>query len=234
MDEHPADRLRQSWVDNAAAWTEAIRAGTIPSRQAGTDAAIVEALLSGLPPAGRVLDIGCGEGWLARALSALGAEVHGIDASGPLIEAARQAGGASFDLLGYADAAADPGRLGGPYDAAVFNFSLLSDDVVGVLRAAARQLDVGGRVLVQTVHPLAADLPYNDGWRMERFVGFEPALMPMPWYFRTFGSWVRTLDVAGLRIAEAHEPPHTETGVPLSLLLVAEPLAEILIPDEPV
>ncbi len=222
--ERPADRLRQSWLDNAAPWTAAVREGTIASRLAGTDTAIIEAILSGLPPAGRVLDAGCGEGWLARALSALGAEVHGVDASEPLIDAARHAGGARFDVLRYEEAADDPRRLGGPFDAAVFNFSLLSDDVVGVLRAVIERLDAGGRVLVQTVHPLTLAPPYADGWRSESFEGFSAEMAPMPWYARTFGSWVRTLDAAGLRLAEAHEPLDPETGAPLSLLLVAEPV----------
>lgn len=218
----PADRLRQSWTANADAWARAVRDGAIPSRRAGTDAAIVEAVLRGLPPAGRVLDVGCGEGWLARALTALGADVHGVDASPPLVEAARAAGG-SFDVLSYEEAAADPARLGGPYDAAVFTFALLSDDVVGVLRAAASRLDAGGRVLVQTIHPLAAGPPYRDGWREESFEAMGGGFEPMPWYFRTVGSWVRTLGAAGLRLADVAEPVDAEADAPLSLILVAEP-----------
>lgn len=221
----PSFRLVPTWTANAAAWTRAVRGGGIPSRRAGTDAAVVEAVLSGLPPAGRVLDVGCGEGWLVRALGALGAEAHGVDASPPLVHAARAEGGGTFDVLDYDDAADDPARLGGPYDAAVFNFSILGERAVGVLAAARRQLEVGGRVLVQTAHPVAAGPPYADGWREETFADFEGDFEPMPWYFRTFGSWVRALDAAGLRLAEAREPVHPETGAPLSLLLVAEPVA---------
>ena len=224
-DTRPALRLVPTWTTNADAWTRAVREGKISSRRAGTDAAIVEAVVSGLPPAGRVLDVGCGEGWLARALGALGAVVHGVDASAPLVEAARAEGGAdgtTFDVLDYEAAAADPDRLGGPYDAVVFNFALLDDRAAAPLRAASAVLERGGRVVIQTLHPLAAGPPYADGWREETFDGVEGDFEPMPWFFRTLGSWVRVVSGAGLALAEVREPTHPETGDPLSLILIAE------------
>ena len=217
------DRLLHSWTANADAWTAAVRGGLVPSRAAGTDAAVVEAVVRGLPPSGQVLDVGCGEGWLSRALAALGARVHGVDASAPLVEAAREAGG-SFEVVTYDDAARDPARLGGPYDVAVFNFALLSDEVSGALRAAAARLAPGGRVVVQTVHP-ASLVPYADGWREETFDAIAADLEPMPWFARTFATWVRTLDAVGLQLREATEPMDPDTGRPLSLILTAEPLS---------
>ncbi|MDT0631630.1 class I SAM-dependent methyltransferase [Rubrivirga litoralis] len=222
MTDRPALRLVPTWTRNAEAWTAAVREGNIPSRRAGTDAAVVEAVVGGLPPAGRVLDVGCGEGWLARALGALGASVHGVDASAPLVEAARAEGGAgvTYDVLDYEAAAADPDRLGGPYDVAVFNFSLLDDRAAAPLRAAAAVLERGGRIVVQTVHPLTAGAPYADGWREETFDGVEGDFEPMPWFFRTLGSWVRVVTAAGLRLTDVVEP--ADTDAPLSLILVAE------------
>src|SRR6185503_19328267 len=98
-----------SWVANAEGWTAAVRARTIPSRRAGTDAAIVAALAT-VPP-GRVLDVGCGEGWLARAAASLGHRVVGVDASAPLIERARDLGGGEFRVLTYDEVAADPAAV---------------------------------------------------------------------------------------------------------------------------
>lgn len=218
--------LRESWDRNAAAWTEAVRGGHIPSRRAGTDAAIVEAVLR--EPGRRVLDVGCGEGWLARALAARGCRVVGVDGSAELVERARQAGGGEFHPLRYEEVEADPARLGGPFDTVVCNFALLGEEVAPLLRALGAALAPGGRLLVQTTHPFTAcgDAPYRDGWRTEDFAGFAcPFPAAMPWYFRTVGSWVAAARDAGLAVAGVEEPPHPETGRPLSLILALAPPA---------
>jgi len=219
----PSDQIVPSWDANAVAWTAAVRDGAIPSRRAGTDAAVVGAVLDGLPEHGRVLDVGCGEGWLARALSARGATVHGVDGSAALVDAAMVAGGGTFAAVTYDEAAADPARLGGPYDAAVFNFALLTDADADVLRAAGSRLAPGGRVVIQTVHPLAVGPPYRDGWREESFATMGEGFEPMPWFFRTLAGWVGLLAEAGLRLADLREPPAPSADAPLSLLLVSEP-----------
>ena len=55
-----------SWHKNASPWTDAVRGNQIESRALITNRAIIEAVLSRSPRT--VLDIGCGEGWLVRAL----------------------------------------------------------------------------------------------------------------------------------------------------------------------
>lgn len=216
-------RLRSSWVANAPAWSAAVRGGTIPSRRAGTDAAIVAALTAIRP--GRVLDVGCGEGWLARALASHGHQVVGIDGSAPLIDAARALGGGEFHVVDYARLGEEAGPAGpGPYDAIVCNFSLLGADLSDMLRQLGRLLAPDAPLLVQTVHPFAAvgDGPYRDGWHEEHFTGFGGAFrVPMPWYFRTIAGWVRLLESAGFAIAALEEPIDPTSGRPLSLLLTA-------------
>lgn len=217
-------RLESSWAANATAWTDAVRGGTIASRRAGTDAAILGAL-AGLPP-GRVLDVGCGEGWLVRALAGRGHRVVGVDGSAPLIERASEQGGGELRVLSYEALAAEPGLAGpGPYDAVVCNFSLLGQELAPLLRALRGLLGENAPLVVQTVHPFTAcgDLPYRDGWREETFAGFGGAFgAPMPWYFRTVGSWLRLMAEAGLRVGSLEEPTNPETGRPLSLLLTAQ------------
>ena len=212
-------RIRSSWVANAEGWTTAVRSNAIASRRAGTDAAIVAALAA-LPP-GRVLDVGCGEGWLARA--ATGHRVLGVDASAPLIERARELGGGEFEVLDYEALASDPNALGGErFDAAVCNFSLLGEEIGPLLRGLAQHLAPGAPLLIQTVHPFTAvgDAPYRDGWREETFAGFGAGFAaPMPWYFRTVAGWLAELRAAGLTVADLQEPINHETGRPLSLLL---------------
>jgi 2-polyprenyl-3-methyl-5-hydroxy-6-metoxy-1,4-benzoquinol methylase len=223
MSETPAERLTESWTINAAAWTRAVRGGQIASRRLATDAAVIDAVAARRPR--QVLDVGCGEGWLARALGERGIEVTGVDVSPPLVEAARASGGGTFEVLEYAEAARAPERLGGPYDVAVCNFALLDEDVVPLLAAIRARLAPGGALVIQTVHPWAArgEAPYADGWRTETFAGFGEGFgAAMPWYYRTLGSWVRCLSAAGLAISELREPLHPETGGPASLLLVCE------------
>lgn len=215
-------RMRQSWQRNAKAWTDAVRGQRIASRRAGTDAAIVDAVLRA--KARRVIDIGCGEGWLARALAARGCEVVGIDASAALIDAARAVGGARFEAIEYDGLAASGAALGAPFDAAVCNFSLLDDDVTHTLGAVRALLGARGRLIVQTVHPwtACADQPYVDGWRTETFADFGADFVePMPWFFRTLGSWLDAIRAAGFAIERCDEPLDAASGRPLSLLIHA-------------
>jgi 2-polyprenyl-3-methyl-5-hydroxy-6-metoxy-1,4-benzoquinol methylase len=217
----PESRIRASWVANAEGWTTAVRTGAIGSRRAGTDAAILAALAA-IPP-GRVLDVGCGEGWLARAAAELGHRVVGVDASPPLIDPARGLGGGDFRVLDYEALAADPSAVpDAPFDAVVCNFSLLGEEVVPLLRALAGLLAPGAPLLVQTVHPFSAagDAPYQYGWREETFAAFGAGFTnAMPWYFRTVASWLRTVHAADLSVADLAEPTDPATGRPLSLLL---------------
>jgi SAM-dependent methyltransferase len=194
------DQLRRSWTANADAWCDAVRNQRIESRRLVTDAAIVEAVLAQHP--GRVLDLGCGEGWLARALSTHGIDVTGVDASAPLIEAARALGGGTFHVLPY-----DALSSLGDFELVVANFSLLDDATTDVLRALKTQ-----RLIVQTVRT-AGDV---DGWRTETFDAF-PGHWPeaMPWFFRTLESWVDVFRAAGFDRVETSETQ-------FSLLFVAE------------
>jgi 2-polyprenyl-3-methyl-5-hydroxy-6-metoxy-1,4-benzoquinol methylase len=199
-----------------------VRESRIESRRLGTDRAIVEAVLARQPS--RVLDLGCGEGWLCRALADAGVQVLGIDASAPLVEAARRAGG-RFICLDYAQFQADPGQLG-QFDAVVCNFSLFEEQLEPLLAAVRVLLPKEGVLLVQTVHPWQArgQEGYRDGWRREDFAAFGNEFSePMPWYFRTLASWCDLLLRSGFRIQTLREPGHPLSAEPLSLLLEAVP-----------
>lgn len=222
---HERSTLRHSWTANARAWTTAVREQAIPSRRVATDAAIVSAcerVLDGRRDM-RALDVGCGEGWLSRALVEFGAHVTGIDASAPLIDAARTAGGgADYACVSYEQLESDALVIAGPFDLVVCNFALLDDRVALLLAALAKRLPASGVILVQTVHPWAAvgDGPYEDGWRMESWAAFGTAFpAPMPWYFRTTGSWLAAAREARLVVDRLEEPIHPETKKPLSLIL---------------
>jgi 2-polyprenyl-3-methyl-5-hydroxy-6-metoxy-1,4-benzoquinol methylase len=216
-------KILDSWQRNAAPWTIAVRERQIESRWLVTDAAIIEAVLAAVP--GSVLDLGCGEGWLARALAAEGIAVIGVDAIPALIEQANQAGGGNFRVMSYEQIAA--GALNVRVDALVCNFSLLGDTSTHDLFGAFRSLlTPRGRVVVQTLHPLTAcgEQPYQDGWIEGSWAGFSADFSdPAPWYFRTLGSWIGLFAEYGLSLLELHEPLHPHTHMPLSIIFVAEP-----------
>jgi SAM-dependent methyltransferase len=211
-----------AWHENAAPWIEAVRSGSIESRRLVTDAAIVSAIRR-LRPA-TVLDVGCGEGWLARALAPLGMRVHGIDAVPGLVSAARQAGGGTFECLSYEAFAA--GAPVAPVALAVCNFSLLGDGATrGVVRRLAALLAPGGTLLIQTLHPGFAveDAERVEGWRAGSWAGCGEAFgRAAPWYFRTLDGWRTLLAEQGFRLRTMHEPRHPATGAPCSVIFEAE------------
>lgn len=220
-------QLLASWDTNAAAWTEAVRAGRIASRERVTNRAILDAITARVPE--RVLDLGCGEGWLVRALAQRGIAAIGIDASAGLIEAARADGG-EFACLSYAQLG-DARAVVGEVDLAVANFALLGEVLEPCLRDVAKLLVGQRRLLIQTLHPLGVEPPYEAGWRRETFAGFgreghnENEWAPMPWYFRPFGAWVELLAAAGFVLERVIEPndahARPDSRRPLSLILDA-------------
>jgi 2-polyprenyl-3-methyl-5-hydroxy-6-metoxy-1,4-benzoquinol methylase len=212
--------ILDAWHANAKAWERAVREGRIESRTLVTDQAIVDAVLSRKPRT--VIDVGCGEGWLARALAAHGVQVLGVDVVPSLIEAARAKGGGDFRLLAYEDIAA--GALTERADVVVCNFSLLGGASVDALLAAVPALlEPDGTLIIQTLHPVMAGIePYADGWREGSWVGCGEGFgEPAPWYFRTLGSWVSALEAAGLYLTGIQEPIHPHTGRPASVIFLA-------------
>lgn len=214
-----------SWHDNATPWSAAVRNREIESRRLVTDAAIVDAVMARAPRT--VLDVGCGEGWLARALTGRGIRVTGIDAVPALVDAARAAQpDGDYRVSSYEDVAS--GALDLTVDLAVANFSLIGHEAVdGLVRRVPALLARHGHFIVQTLHPATAlgELPYRDGWRPGSWAGFGPDFSnPAPWYFRTIESWVTLIATSGLVLRELREPVHPQHGTPASLVLIAQKL----------
>nr|WP_225562851.1 methyltransferase domain-containing protein [Rhodanobacter sp. DHG33] len=183
-----------------------------------TDQAILDAVLAHSPRT--AIDVGCGEGWLARALAEKGVQVLGVDAVPALVETARAKGG-DFRILSYEAIAS--GALDQRADVVVCNFSLLGGaSVDALLVAAPRLLEPGGALIVQTLHPAMAGEPYADGWREGSWVGCGEGFgQAAPWYFRTLGSWVAAFGAAGMDLVQLVEPLHPDTGRPASVIFVA-------------
>lgn len=129
----PESTLLDSWQHNAQAWIDAVRSGAIESRRQVTDQAILLAILGRQPE--RVLDLGCGEGWLLRALDDRGIEAVGVDGDRALVDAARAVGAAEVHLASYAQLAEGQIYVGKGYDLVCANFALLHQDIIPLLAA---------------------------------------------------------------------------------------------------
>lgn len=214
----------QSWHTNAALWTKVIRTEAIESRRLVTNPMIEKTVLDLAPK--RVLDLGCGEGWLARNLAATGIDVLGVDVVPALIDQANALGGGSFEVHSFEDISAGALRRHPRFDVVVANFVLLGQtSVEDLLKEMPHVLTPTGALVIQTVHPLVStgDQPYECGWRQSDWTGFIDQFEdPYPWYFRTISNWVEVINQAGLRLTALLEPLHPQTGKPASILFIAQ------------
>lgn len=227
--------IANCWKKNAQAWRQAIAGDQISSRIAVTNAAIIEAAIAEAP--GRLLDLGCGEGWLCRALIARkptqaalsNLEIVGVDASAELLEIARGLSPAAEISYLQADYQALLAAFENQarFETIVCNFSLLGEASVSAVFAAVPQLlSQTGRLIVQTLHPEnshAADstVAPADGWQAGSWEGFSDAFRdPAPWYYRQRSSWQRLFAEAGLSLQELNPCNHEKR--PVSALFIGK------------
>ena len=219
-------KVIDSWHKNATPWTSAIREQRIESRKLVTNQAAIDAIMSQRPSS--VLDIGCGEGWLVRAVAERGVtRAIGVNVVPGLIDHARSAGGGEFQVASYEQIA--DGALDLTVDVAIANFALIGKDAVDALiKTSPRLLNASGALIIQTLHPVVAvgDQPYEDGWRTGSWAGFSDDFTdPAPWYFRTLESWVRLIAESGLTLVRMREPIHPATRKPASVIFIARLVA---------
>lgn len=219
MSEFSEQAIIDAWRDNAGPWREALAQGAIKSREAVTNQAIIDAVCQFQPR--RVLDIGCGEGWLLQALSAKGIRAEGIDAVPELVDAARRRGARCECVTYEALASQAPAPV---YDVVVCNFSLLGEMLQPLLSALPGWLRENGRVVIQTLHPVFhCPEHYQSGWQHGNWQGLEPVLQAKfrsgaPWYFRSLADWSALFCAAGLLIERCWEPSPEPGGVPASII----------------
>lgn len=212
---------REFWENNAENWTQAIRSQMIESRKV-THPAIIQEILRWNPKS--VLDLGCGEGWIASQLLPKSIQYVGLDFSQALIESAKKHHtGARFEAIGYNEISQGRWQSNERFDLAVFNFSLFEEDLDSLFRETLRHLKPEGTLLIQTLHPCFTIQPYEDGWRTEDFKTFPlPFEGSIRWYARTLSSWVELFSNNGLKVKALTEPLHPTNGAPLSLIFALE------------
>lgn len=212
--------LLDSWRSNARRWTRAVRTGEIVSRISCTNDAILNAIKR-LGPS-RVLDLGCGEGWLCRSLTSAGISCTGIDASRELIEIARASDTQSWYVpLSYSELVRDAAPIGKDFDVIVANFSLLDATVEELFTALPKFSGARARLVIQTLHPFHIPGTYRTGWKEETFGGSGTSdWSPMPWYFRRLTDWIALLHPNWM-LERMEEPQGANDAFPASLLLTA-------------
>jgi 2-polyprenyl-3-methyl-5-hydroxy-6-metoxy-1,4-benzoquinol methylase len=212
----------QSWQANAGNWISIIEANGIESRKIATNKAITEEVSFSMPAS--VLDIGCGEGWLAKELCDRGITVSGVDIIPELIEKARTKVQGNFFVASYEDIALNKVDLQGPYDAIVINFALIGKESTENLLASLPQyLSPGGRLLIQTLHPHSRKCmdDYISGWKPGSWDGLgDQFTMPYQWYFRTLEDWLLLLNQSGFDRIYFRETMHPDSRQPMSVIFV--------------
>jgi SAM-dependent methyltransferase len=136
--------------------------------------------LGDLPERTRVLDLGCGNGYLARRLARRKARVTGIDLSAPLLAVARA--WERREPLGIRylrrDAARLTGLADGGFDVAFANMSLIDIEPAGrAIAEVGRVLKDGGRFVFSLSHP-CFDVDNRSTWvvEVEKPAGREPTI----------------------------------------------------------
>lgn len=141
------------YAANANFWIKIIREQLDRYRTDLTDQAVMDAIS---PCQGkRVLDAGCGEGYLSRKLAHAGAQVTGLDTSTALIEAAKQERDAKqLGIDHYVAPVESIPEADSSYDVVVCNH-LMTDirDPGPVLKEVGRVTKPGGRLVILMLHP---------------------------------------------------------------------------------
>lgn len=220
--ENMPNEIIKSWEKNASEWVEVIDSKRIASRKF-TNPAIVEVLKD--TPSQRILDIGCGEGWLTRSITALGKQGVGIDAIAQLLENARQKGPESFYQMGYEDIVKGQTVPEAPYDIIVFNFSLYQKEGIPELfEAIKRALRRNGSIVIQTLHPyflLNNELQYKSQNISDSWKGLPGHFKDgHQWYARTVEDWFSVFAECSMQVIDLRETTD-DAGMPVSLILKA-------------
>jgi SAM-dependent methyltransferase len=209
-------RRRDPWEIHAGWWQDNFTAGADPEYEEQI-LPLAEEHLAG---ATRILDVGCGEGQLARRAAALpGARVVGVDRTEAQLAAAAERGGGVVYCRSEAELLPFAARS---FDAVVICLTLEHlDPFEPAVREVGRVLEPGGRFLLFLNHPLlqAPDSGWIDDhileeqyWRVGPYQPDDVSMeeiapgIKLPFMHRRLSRYVNEMAASGLLIDHMDEP----------------------------
>jgi ubiquinone/menaquinone biosynthesis C-methylase UbiE len=156
-----------------------------------------------------ILDVGCGNGSLARALARMGNRVIGCDGSPAIIELAKAREAAA--PLGIQYRSCDAARLDGfddrSFDLVTSEMALMDmPDAAGAIREMGRVVRRAGRCVMLFSHP-CFDIPHASSWVSERRFGGEPELsLRLTRYREVFSEWLAWSSHDNFEFRAYHRP----------------------------
>ena len=244
MSEQPPDVAPSDfWEQHAGWWQDGFTDGADPEYEEQ----IIPLAAECLAGAHRVVDIGTGEGQLARVAVGLGAElVAGVDPTRAQLQVARERAGGPRYLRGTADRLPFAGES---FDAAIacLVFEHIPDHQQGIAEVA-RVLEPGGRFVFLLNHPLlqAPDSGWvidhineEEYWRVGPYLGVDVTMeqlapgIELPFVHRPLSQYINAMAAHGLLVERMDEPAPPEgflakaeeyraaATIPRLLLLVA-------------
>jgi 2-polyprenyl-3-methyl-5-hydroxy-6-metoxy-1,4-benzoquinol methylase len=220
---NPSQQILSSWNANAENWIATIDNNELESRVLVTNDAITETVCS--YNFETIIDIGCGEGWLTRALRAKGKQAFGVDAVASLTDYAIAKDGDYYEVASYKDLAAGRTLKHQPFDAAVINFALIDkNDTEALIDALPGYLSANAYLFIQTLHSfsVAAAGEYISGWKDGSWNGMKRNFdKPYQWYFRTLEDWLQLFS-ENYQVLAVKEPVHPQTKQPMSIIFILQ------------